>query len=335
MKPLVSVLVLTYNHQDFLAECLDSVIKQTYTDWEVIVVDDGSTDKTPEIGHRYQDEHKNITYVNQENVGPFNMHLSYNKALKICKGEFVAILDGDDYWYPEKLEKQMTALSANPDAILSWGCAQAVDGVSGKVLRTQPKLRSPLFDNSSTGSILELLYGNNYIPALTIVAKTQSINAIGGFQSLKNLPLVDYPTLLELALQGEFAFVEEPLGAWRMYAHQVTKSHTVAIKEGLHACAESHYEKHKNNNVLSSLDWHTIQGKFKQNIIIAYARSGRYKLIKKDFSGARKDYIQALKKGGFKALSWKFRSLVGIIFSFLHLDVEDLSRLLGKTSYNS
>lgn len=335
MEPLVSVLVLTYNHENFLAECLESVIAQTYKNWEVIVVDDGSPDGTLEVIRKYEAKHNNITGLTQENVGPFKMYQSYNKAVEIAKGEYLAILDGDDYWYPNKLELQIAALNKNPNAVVCWGCAQAVDGVSRNVLRTQPKLRSPLFNNNPVGSIAELLYENNYIPALTIVAKTSAVKEIGGFQKLSGLPLVDYPTLLELSLKGEFSFVDQPLGAWRMYSNQVTKSFTVDIKKGLQNYAKSHYLRNIEHPALNRLNWNSIEKKFKKNLVIAHSRAGRYKLIKKDYKSARADYFQSLKVGGLKALSWKVRSLIGILFSYLKLDVEGLAKLLNKTSYGS
>lgn len=336
-KGLVSIITPTYNHEKFLASCLDSVIAQSYTNWEVIIIDDGSPDNTGKIGRNYSSRFPNITYIYQDNVGPYRLHETYNKALALAKGEFIAILEGDDFWYPNKLELQMQSFNQHPDAILSWGRAKSVYAESLEVIREHPtkdKDRN-LFDNNPPGKILKQLYVNNCIPALTIIFRAEPLRSIGGFGSLENLPLVDYPTLLELSLIGPFAYVDEFLGAWRMYPQQVTKTHTVNIKKGLQEYARQHYHKHlkSGNEALEKLDWNYIQNQFKDFMIIAHARAGRYRLIHGDYSGARKDYIKALSIGFIRRPKWKIRAMVGFIFSLLHLNVEGVAKLFKKTSY--
>lgn len=336
-KGKVSVITPTYNHEKFLASCLDSVITQSYSNWEVIIIDDGSTDKTGAIGRSYAKQYQNILYIHQKNIGPYRLAESYNKALAAATGEYIAILEGDDFWYPEKLELQVARLKNEPKAVLSWGRARSVHAENLQVIREHPTLEKDrnLFNNEPVGSILQLMYVDNCIPALTILMKNKTLQQIGGFQMLPNLPLVDYPTLLELSTLGSFAYVNEFLGAWRIYPHQVTKTHTVDIKRGLHQYARFHYNKNreKGEPALQQIQWPKIEAEFIDQRIISHARAGRYKLIHKDFRGARKDYISALKTGGLKQPTWKMRAIVGWMFSWLKLDVEKLARLLSKTSY--
>lgn len=103
MKPLISVIMPTYNCGRFIKESIDSVLAQSYTNWELIIVDDCSTDDTERIVGTYEDSR--IHYLrNERNIGTA---LTRNKALREAKGKYVAFLDADDVWLPEKLEKQL------------------------------------------------------------------------------------------------------------------------------------------------------------------------------------------------------------------------------------
>lgn len=108
MNPLVSVVVVTYNRAHFLKEALDSIQRQTFNDYEIIVVDDGSTDNTKEIVEQY----KGIRYIYQEHGG---ISKARNTAVKAAKGKWIATLDSDDLWEEQKLQKQMDYLQAHPD----------------------------------------------------------------------------------------------------------------------------------------------------------------------------------------------------------------------------
>ncbi|MDQ7032067.1 MAG: glycosyltransferase family A protein [Desulfonauticus sp.] len=102
---LVSVIIPTYNRAKFLGQAIESVLKQTYTCLELIVVDDGSTDRTWQIVKHFSD--KRIKYFYQENKG---VAWARNWGVKVSRGEFIAFLDSDDFWLPQKLEKQLRFL---------------------------------------------------------------------------------------------------------------------------------------------------------------------------------------------------------------------------------
>ncbi len=111
MSPKVSVIIPTYNRADLLPRAIDSVLNQTYRDLELIIVDDGSTDNTKEIVEKYQKKDERIKYLWEENSG--GPARPYNLALKQCQGEFIAFLDSDDVWLPEKLERQINFIEKN------------------------------------------------------------------------------------------------------------------------------------------------------------------------------------------------------------------------------
>lgn len=117
MAPRVSVLIPTYNCGQFISQAIDSVLAQTFTDFEIIVVDDGSTDNTAEVISRYPQ----VKYIPREHCG---VSTSRNAAIGAATGEFVVFLDADDMWAPTKLEKQVRYLEENPDCMLVFTKAE-------------------------------------------------------------------------------------------------------------------------------------------------------------------------------------------------------------------
>ena len=104
-QPSVSVVMPAYNAEKYIEESITSVINQTYTNWELIVIDDGSKDNTAEIVKQFAEKDKRITlYLNEKNMG---VAKTRNRGFDMAKGEYIALLDSDDIWLPEKLEKQL------------------------------------------------------------------------------------------------------------------------------------------------------------------------------------------------------------------------------------
>jgi hypothetical protein len=121
-QPLVSAIIVVRNGDAFLGEAMDSVIAQTLPDWELIIVDDGSTDETPRIIDRYARAHpaliRGVTHPNRRNLG---IAASRNRGIAEANGRYVAFLDADDVWLPEKLAEQVEILDADPDLGLVYG----------------------------------------------------------------------------------------------------------------------------------------------------------------------------------------------------------------------
>ncbi|MCM3571131.1 teichuronic acid biosynthesis protein TuaG [Neobacillus mesonae] len=118
-EPLISIITPSYNASLFIEETIESVKKQTFKDWEMVIVDDCSTDETPAILKRYEQENDRIRVVYLErNSGAA---VARNEALKQAKGRFVAFLDSDDCWKPDKLEKQLNFMLSNNYAFTFTG----------------------------------------------------------------------------------------------------------------------------------------------------------------------------------------------------------------------
>lgn len=111
-NPLISVIIPVYNCADYIAETVNSVLLQSYQNFEIILINDGSTDSSEEVCISLGKDKDNIVYQYQTNAG---VSAARNKGVSLAKGDYIAFLDGDDLWHPKKLETQLLFLSENPD----------------------------------------------------------------------------------------------------------------------------------------------------------------------------------------------------------------------------
>ena len=116
--PLVSVIIPVHNGAQYLPEAIESVLAQTYPDLEIMVMDDGSTDRSAEIARSYQPR---VCVLTQEHAGAA---AARNRAIRIASGNYLAFLDADDIWQPDKLMRQMTAFACHPDVEMVTGLVQ-------------------------------------------------------------------------------------------------------------------------------------------------------------------------------------------------------------------
>ena len=121
-KPLVSVIVPTHNRGNFIRDTIESVLSQTYQNWELIIIDDGSTDNTQDIVKNFSS--KKIKYIHLNHVGRSSAR---NHGLKLSKGEFIAYLDSDDVFLPTKLEKQVCLMVKNPQTAMVYTSALIIN----------------------------------------------------------------------------------------------------------------------------------------------------------------------------------------------------------------
>ncbi|MCK4663289.1 MAG: glycosyltransferase family 2 protein [Bacteroidales bacterium] len=337
MQPVISVITPTFNHQNYINECIDSVRNQSFKKWEMIIIDDGSTDRTLENAKKYTEVDNRIRIYTQENIGIFRLVETYNKALSYSNGKYVAIIEGDDNWEPNKLELQVKLFEENNDMILNWGQARCISYNKKIDYNTYPNVNgkeSTYYNNDPVGNILNLLLYKDCIPALTILVRKDALIRIGGFTQPLGMPTIDLPTLLQLSLVGKFGFIPKTLGSWRVHEWQTTKVYPVALSEGYFKLVIEFIKKNAENKIVKNINIKSVIAFHRRQIAIAYSRSGRYKLVRKKFAKARQDYLKSIIKGGFLEPGWMLRSVIGIIFSLLHKNVEGLWALLGKKTYS-
>jgi glycosyltransferase involved in cell wall biosynthesis len=208
----------TYNHARFVSEAVESVLSQTYQDWELVVVDDGSTDGTLDIVRRYRDPR--IRVIERAHHGLNALGGAYRSALENSSAPLVAILEGDDRWPPDKLARQVPDFD-DPDVVLSYGAGWMIDECGctyGRVTPLAPDVRV----NRPIGTIVPSLLPVNPILSPTVVLRRTALETVGGFWQPDGVPYVDHPTWLLLALAGTFAYHDAAVGSWRRHAAQWT-----------------------------------------------------------------------------------------------------------------
>lgn len=229
MPPLVSVIVPTYNHEKYIEQCIRSVMHQTFFDWELIVVDDGSTDGTGFKVLRLAREDQRLRIVNQCHRGIYGLNATYNTALKESQGTYIAILEGDDFWPDDKLAKQMAIHLANPDIILSYGATKIFSEGVFHSWHIKPSIVGDVTTYTFRREFL--LNQAHIVPASAIIRRT-ALEEIGGFQSYPGFPATDLPTWLALSrLTGIVHVSADILGYWRRHDGQVTSQLSLKLAD--------------------------------------------------------------------------------------------------------
>lgn len=216
-SPEISIITPTYQHAPFIEQCLESVRAQTYFDWEQIIIDDGSTDGTWDLIQKISTTDSRYRLLRVEHKGPENLAELYNLALYQARGKWIAILEGDDYWLPNKLSVQMSAITNNTLVCYS---AYLDDREGILSIGHHPPFRGsiPVKD-----FIVYLLMHQSHLIAVTQMIRKEAVLSIGGFRQDGSPAAVDVATMLHLVkLPGEIIYIPEPYGVWRHHPQQST-----------------------------------------------------------------------------------------------------------------
>lgn len=218
-SPLVSFITPTYNQEKYISDCIRSALKQTYSNWEMIIIDDGSTDRTPEIIKSFSDNR--IKYFRQDNLGAYKLGITYNRALKESKGELIAILEGDDFVPKDKLEIQVPYFYEE-NIILTYGECIITNEPGEPVFYKKLISDKSIRNNSPVGSALKEFIKYNLMFSQTVMIRKDTLIRIDGFVQSDYLPLIDYPTWYRLALEGEFRGIPHILGFFRRHSSSIS-----------------------------------------------------------------------------------------------------------------
>lgn len=201
----VSVIIPVFNGAATVAEAIDSALAQTFHNLEVIAVNDGSTDATPQILERYSGR---ITVVNQPNRG---ISAGRNAGVRISSGEYLAFLDCDDTWRPRMIESAVAALDADPECVLTFCDLEIVDSSRRKL---GASIVGPGLDHAP--SLQEMLSKLWPIMPTAVVMRRSTLDQVGGFsEEFTSYGYEDVYTWMLIRERGHFSYIAEQLGEWR------------------------------------------------------------------------------------------------------------------------
>lgn len=219
---LVSIITPAYNASKYIAETIESVLAQTYNNWELLIVDDGSTDNTAEVVKPYLGDNR-ISYFYQKNG---KQGKARNLAISKSKGEYLAFLDADDLWIPEKLNLQLTAIKTNNiDLLFSQGW------LFSETINSNLKEFNAPTGLQNANEFLSSMLMQNKVPILSVLVKKECVSRLGNFnENPKIQNAEDYQLWLRLLdNQCHFYGMEERLFYYRVHPNQSTNDFSATI----------------------------------------------------------------------------------------------------------
>lgn len=209
-KPLVSVVIATYNAGNYLSEAIESVLGQTVGDLELLVVDDGSTDGTRDLVAQIHDAR--LTYLWQENAG---QTAAKNHGVSKARGDFIGFCDGDDYWYANKLELQLPLFERSAAVGVVYSAADEIDEHGNPLGRALVA--------AHRGVVTPELFLRNFVPFGTAVMRRACVERLGAFDSALRMG-IDWDLWLRVSAHYEFEFVAQATYAYRIWSGQMSKN---------------------------------------------------------------------------------------------------------------
>lgn len=204
--PPIAVVMTTYNRADLLPRAIDSILNQTYTNFDFIIVDDGSTDSSLQLLYDYMKKDKRIrVYPNNSNKG---ISYSRNKLLKLVQNKYFAIMDSDDWSYPQRLEKQITFMEDNPDVTVSSHQTNDLDFPNELAKRWCQK----------SIELADYFFRKSPISNSSVLIRTNFIKKHNLFYNSNVLAGEDYQLWIDILKNGgKYAVIEEPLSRFRQH----------------------------------------------------------------------------------------------------------------------
>lgn len=229
MAALVSIVIPTYNHANFIGRALRSVVDQTYNDWEALVIDNCSQDNTDEIVKSFDDSRIRLLKINNSGV----IAASRNMGMREARGKWIAFLDSDDCWYPTKLERCVAHLSKGLDLVCH-----------GERWVADRRMRSVFYGPNRRASYKSLLFDGNCFSTSAVVVGRERVAEVGGFREDHDIITAeDYDLWMRLARNGiKIEFVSEILGECH-----------------LHGGNESRVVQRSMDALLRVVQWHVAQ----------------------------------------------------------------------------
>lgn len=269
-NPLISVVIPTYNRELFLRQAVQSVLDQTFTDWELLVVDNESTDGTDKYLKTLKDSRIKVLKIRNNGI----ISISKNLGSSQSNGKWIAFLDSDDWWCHNKLIECNKYMIDSVD-LIHHDCKVESPHIRRKDIRSR-QLKSPV--------LFDLLLNGNPIVGSSVVVKKSLLADVGYMSEDANLNITaDYNTWLKIASNTEsFLYIPQKLGYYRFHKNNVSSQ--IIVKPTLESMADF---------------FHLLDGKQQRKIILNLTYTqGRINFINRNFVECKIDLIKVLRHGG-------------------------------------
>jgi glycosyltransferase involved in cell wall biosynthesis len=255
---LVSVIIPTYNHAHFLGRALQSVLDQTYTNWEAIIVDNYSQDNTDEVVQSFADKRISLLKIHNNGV----IASSRNMGIRAAKGEWIALLDSDDWWMSNKLEVCFKHINDQVDIVYhSLEIVRDTPSVFQRKRLKSRQVKKPV--------LVDLLLSGNLIANSSVVVRKKLLDQVGGInESVEMIAAEDYNTWMRIArLTDAFIHIPECLGYYLMHDGGISKKdmsfpHARAVAEFVAELSSTCREKVAANVSYMSGKYYVSRGEY-------------------------------------------------------------------------
>jgi glycosyltransferase involved in cell wall biosynthesis len=230
--PLVSVVMAVYNAERYIAQAVESILAQTFTDFEFLIIDDGSTDRSPDLLHAYAAQDGRIRLIHQPNRG---VSKTRNQLLHSARGELIAVMDADDIALPDRLAKQVEFLCCHPDVVCVGGAHDVIDN-RGRLLTC---LHLPEQDAEIQQAALA---GHGSICHPAALMRRSAMLAVGGYdETLRSAH--DLDLWLKLGEIGRLANLAEPVLRYRIHTQSVSGTNAIAQRDEAKRACEAAWQR--------------------------------------------------------------------------------------------
>jgi glycosyltransferase involved in cell wall biosynthesis len=272
--PAVSVIMNCYNSSKYLREAIASVYAQTFDDWEIVFWDNQSTDGSDEIARSHDGR---LRYFRGKRFLPLGH--ARNEALRVATGEYVAFLDCDDLWLPDKLEKQVQLMRQRAEVGLVCSDAYIIDAADN--ITNRHFFYSPVF----RGWVFDQLLFTNFIALPTVMMRRRVIDEVGDFKPYKIVE--EYDLFLRCAAKYQVDYVNEPLAKYRVHAGNASRNYELQLAECLEIYA--YWESHCDADQLPQV--RHLLAKARAKAFLSAGKNAVY--LEEDTARARRYYKQS------------------------------------------
>ena len=278
---IVSVIIPTYNRGYIISRAINSVLAQTCRDFELIIVDDCSTDNTKEVVSKFDDQR--IRYIRHEkNRG---VAAALNTGISVCRGEYITFLDDDDEWLPSKIDEQLVAFKGAPSD---------VGAVYSEMIDVNKNRAERLHGKSAVeGDIYKYVLGCYPIYLQTLMVKREFLERVGKFDEAF-VSAADADFWIRLAKISKFKYIKNTLVIRHIMSDSLSTGNPAVIGDRERLLSKHMSEIQKDHRILA----------------VRYARLGNYACLCKDLAGGRRYYIKAI-----KTYPWNGEYILGLTAS--------------------